>query len=119
MSLLLSLNLVQLFATPWTAECQASLSFTISLSLLKFMSTESMMPSSHLILHCRLLLLPSVFPSIRVFSVADPKDTETSDLPDKEYKIAVLRKLKEPQENTEKFAIRKTPKNKIRNLTKR
>ena len=55
-------------ATPWTAARQASLSITISWSLLKLMSIESVMPSSHLIL-CRLpLLLPSVFPSIRVFS---------------------------------------------------
>ena len=53
--------------TPWTAACQASLSFTISQSLLKFMSIESVMPSNHLIL-CRPLLLPSIFPSIRVFS---------------------------------------------------
>ena len=63
-----SLSCVQLFATPWTAACQASLSFTISWSLLKFMSTESMMPSSHLILCRPLLLQPSIFPSIRVFS---------------------------------------------------
>ena len=56
------------FATPWTVPCQASLSFTISLSLLKLLSIESIMPSSHLIL-CRLLLfLPFIFPSIRVFS---------------------------------------------------
>ena len=54
--------------TPWTAAHQASLSFTISRSLLKFMSTESVMPSSHLLLCCPLLLPPSVFPSIRVFS---------------------------------------------------
>ena len=53
---------------PWTIACQASLSFTISLSLLKFMSIESMMPSSHLILCDSLLFLPSIFPSIRVFS---------------------------------------------------
>ena len=53
--------------TPWTASHQASLSFTISRSLLKLMSIESAMPSNHLIL-CRSLLLPSVFPSIRVFS---------------------------------------------------
>ena len=58
---------VQPFVTPWTVACQASLSFTISWSLLKFMSIESMMPSSHLIL-CHPLLLPSIFPSIRVFS---------------------------------------------------
>ena len=53
---------------PWTAAYQASLSFTISGSLLKFMSTESVIPSNHLILCCPLLLLPSIFPSIRVFS---------------------------------------------------
>ena len=58
---------VQFFATPWTATHRSSLSFTISQSLLKFMSIESVMPSNHLIL-CRPLLLPSVFPSIRVFS---------------------------------------------------
>ena len=61
------LSHVQLFVTPWTAAHQASLSITNSQSLLKFMSMESMMPSSHLIL-CHPLLLPSVFPSIRVFS---------------------------------------------------
>ena len=54
--------------TPWTAVCQASLSFTNSWSLLKLMSFESMMPSNHLILCHPLLFLPSVFPSIRVFS---------------------------------------------------
>ena len=70
------------------------------------MSIESMMPPNHLIPHCPLLLLPSVFPRIRVFSVTDPTDVETSDLPDKEYKIAVLRKIKEPQENTEKTTQR-------------
>ena len=62
-----SLSRVQLFSTPWTAARQASLSITNSRSLLKFMSIESVMPSSHLIL-CRPLLLPSIFPSIRVFS---------------------------------------------------
>ena len=62
-----SLSRVQLFATPWTAAHQASLSITNSQSLLKLMSIESMMPSNHLIC-CPLLLLPSVFPSIRVFS---------------------------------------------------
>ena len=56
-----------LFATPWTTAHQASLSFTVSQGLFKLMSIESVMPSNHLIL-CRLLLLPSVFPSIRVFS---------------------------------------------------
>ena len=59
------LSCVLHFATP---ECQASLSFTISLSLLKLMSIESVMPSNHLILCHPLLLLPSIFPSIRVFS---------------------------------------------------
>ena len=63
-----SLSRVRLFVTSWTASRQASLSFTVSQSLLKLMSIESMMPSNHLILHCPLLLLPSVFPSIRVFS---------------------------------------------------
>ena len=55
-------------ATPWTVAHQASLSFTISWSLLKLMSIESVMPSNHLILSCPLLLLPSIFPSISVFS---------------------------------------------------
>ena len=63
-----SLSHVRFFATPWTAARQASLSFTISRSLLKPMSIESVMPSNHLILCRPLLLLPSVFPSIRVFS---------------------------------------------------
>ena len=55
-------------ATSWTTAHQASLSFTITWSLLKVMSTESMMPSNHLILCHPLLLLPSIFPSIRIFS---------------------------------------------------
>ena len=63
-----SLSRVQLFVTPWTAARQASLSFTISLSFLKLMSIESMIPSNHLILCHPLLLLPSIFPSSRVFS---------------------------------------------------
>ena len=62
------LSHVQLFATPWTAACQASLSFTISQSLLKLLSFELMMPSNHLILCCPILLLPLIFPSISVFS---------------------------------------------------
>ena len=57
-----------LFVTPWTAACQVSLSFTISQSLLKLTSIELMMPSNYLILHHPLLFLPSIFPSIRVFS---------------------------------------------------
>ena len=64
-----SLSHIQLFVTPWTAACQTSLSFTVSQSLLiKFMSTEPVMLSNHIILCYLLLLLPSVFPSIRVFS---------------------------------------------------
>ena len=59
---------VQLFATPWTAACQASLSITNSQSLLKLMSTESVIQSNDLILCRSLLLLPSILPSIRVFS---------------------------------------------------
>ena len=59
---------IRLFATPWTATRQASLSFTISQSFLKLMSIESVMPSNHLILCHPLLFLPSIFPSIRVFS---------------------------------------------------
>ena len=62
------LSRVRLFATPWTAACQASLSITNSLSLLKLMSIESLMPSNHFILCRPLLLLPSIFPRIRVFS---------------------------------------------------
>ena len=62
-----SLSRVLLFATPWTAASQASLSYTISLSLPNLMSIEWVMPSNHLLLCHSLLLLPSVFPSIRVF----------------------------------------------------
>ena len=79
------------FATPWTAACQASLSFTISQSLLKLMSIESVLPSNHLIL-CRLLLFsPSIFPSIRVFSnesalhIGWPKYWSFSTSPSNEY----------------------------------
>ena len=63
-----SLSHVWLFATPWTAARQASLSITVSLSLLQFMPIKSVMPSSHLILCHPLLLPPSIFPSIRIFS---------------------------------------------------
>ena len=62
------LSCVRLYATPWTAARQASLSSTISQSLLKLICIESVMPSNHLILCYSLLLLPSVFPRIRVFS---------------------------------------------------
>ena len=63
-----SLSHVQLFATPWTAACQASLSITNSWSFVKLMSIESVMSSNHLIFHSPLLLLPSIFPRIRAFS---------------------------------------------------
>ena len=63
-----SLSRVLLFATSWTAAHQASLSFAISQSLFKFMAIELVMLSNHLILYCPLLLSPSIFPSIRVFS---------------------------------------------------
>ena len=63
-----SLSHIQLFETPWTAACQASLSFTDSWSLFKLMSINSVMPSNYLILCPSLLLLPSIFPNIRVFS---------------------------------------------------
>ena len=62
------LSHVQFFVVSWTAACQASVSFTISWSLLKFMSMESVMPSNHLVLCHPLLLLPSIFPRIRIFS---------------------------------------------------
>ena len=62
------LSRVRLFVTPWTAACQASLSITKSQSLLKLMSIELVMPSNHLILYHPLLLLPSIFHSIKVFS---------------------------------------------------
>ena len=63
-----SLSHVQLFVTSWTAARRASLSIINSCSLLKLMSIESVMPSNHLILCCSLFFLPSIFPSIRVFS---------------------------------------------------
>ena len=63
----LLLSHVQLFATPWTAACQASLSFTLSQNLLKLMPIELMMPTNHFIFYCSILLL-SIFPSIGVFS---------------------------------------------------
>ena len=66
--LLFNHSVVSDFVTPWTAACQASLSFTISQSWLKLMSIVSVMPSNHLILCYPLPLLPSIFPSIRIFS---------------------------------------------------
>ena len=85
------LSRVQLFATLWTAACQASLSITNSWSLLKLMSIESVMPSNHLILCRPLLLLPSIFPRIRVFSNESalrlrwPKYWSFSNSPSNEY----------------------------------
>ena len=63
-----SVSRVRLLATPWAAACQASLSITNSRSLSKLMSIELVMPSNHITLYCPLFLLPSIFPSIRVFS---------------------------------------------------
>ena len=68
MSVQFSHSVMSDFVTPWTAACQASLSITNSWALLKFMSIESVMPSNHLILYHSLLLPPSIFPSIRIFS---------------------------------------------------
>ena len=82
---------VGLLVTPWTAARQASLSFTISQSLLKLMSIELMMPSSHLILCRPLLLLPSILPRFRVFSnelallIRRSKDWSFSIIPSSEY----------------------------------
>ena len=70
-----SLSCVQLFVIPWTAARQASLSITNSQSLLKLVSTESVIPSNHLILCHPLLLQPSIFPSIRVFSLTQVKES--------------------------------------------
>ena len=86
-----SLSCVQLFVTPWTAACLVSLSFAISWSLLKLKSIESVMPFNHLILCHPLLLLPSIFPSIRVFSselalcIRWPKYCSFSISPSNEY----------------------------------
>jgi len=86
-----SLSCVRLFVTPWTAARQASLSFTISWSLLKLASIKSVMPSNHLILCHPLLLLPSIFSNIRVFSndsafpIRSPKYWSFSISPSNEY----------------------------------
>ena len=86
-----SLSRVQPFATPWTTAHQTSLSIINSQSLFKLMSIELMMPSNHIILCCPLLLLPSVFPSMRVFSnesvlhIGWPKYQSFSISPSNEY----------------------------------
>ena len=86
-----SLSPVQLFVTPWTAARKTSLSFTISQSLQKHMSIELVMPSNHLILWCPLFLLPSIFPSMKVFSkelalcIRWPKYWSFSNSPSNEY----------------------------------
>ena len=91
-----SLSCVQIFVTPWTAACQASLSFTISQSLLKFMFIESVMPSSHLILCHPLLLQSSIFPSIRISSnesalrIRWPKYWSFSISPSSEYSVIIF-----------------------------
>ena len=96
-----SLCRVQLFVTSWVAVHQASLSFTISQSLPKFISIESLMPSNHLLL-CRQLLLPSIFPSIRVFSKVSalhirwPNYWNFSISPSNEYSGLLSASCKEP-----------------------
>ena len=91
------LSCVWLFVTPWTTAWRASLSFTISWSLLKLMSIESMMPSNHFILYHPLLLLPSIFPSIRVFSnesalhIRWPKYCSFSINPSNEFWFQILK----------------------------
>ena len=86
---------VLLFVTAWTAKRQAPLSSTISWSLLRFMSIESVMLSNHLILCCLLLLLPSIFPSIRVFSnesalrIRWTKNWSFSISPSSEYSVLI------------------------------
>jgi len=93
--LLLLFSHVRLFVIPWTTAHQASLSFTVSWSLLKLMSVELRMPSNHLILCHPLLLLPSVFPSIRVFSselafyIKWPKYWSLSFSPSNEYSESI------------------------------
>ena len=89
-----SLSCVELFATPWTAALQASLSFTIFWSLLKFMSIESVIPTDYLMLCCPFPLLPSIFPSIKVFSVSKlfirwPKYWSFSISPSSEYLVLI------------------------------
>ena len=118
-----SLSRVRLFATPWIAACQASLSITNSQSLLKLMSIESVMPSNHLILCHPLLLPPSIFPNIRVFSnesvlhIRWPKYYSFSISPSNEYSglisfrmdwldlLAVQETLKSLQHHSSKISV--------------
>ena len=103
-----SLSHIQFFVTPWTVACQASLSITNSRSLLKLMFIKSVMPSNHLILCHPLLLLPSVFPSIRVFSsesgfyIMWPKDWSFSFSvsPSNEYSVLISKGLSRVFSNT-------------------
>ena len=104
------LSRVQLFATPWTAARQASLSFTISQSLLSFMSIELVMPSNLLVLCRPLLLLPSIFPSIRVFSnesvlcIRWPKYWSFSMSPSNEYLELISFRI----DSLDLFAVQRT-----------
>ena len=97
--LLFSHQVLSNSATPWTAACQASLSLTISRSLPKFTSIEPVMPSNHLTLYCSLLLLPSIFPSISVFSnelafsIRWPKYWSFSISPSSEYSRLISFKI--------------------------
>ena len=90
-----SLSHIWLFGTPWTVACQASLSFTVSWSLLKLMSINSVMPSDRLILCHPLFLLLSIFPSIRVFSIESalhitwPQYWNFSISPSNEYSVLI------------------------------
>ena len=100
-----SLIPVRLFATPWTAAHQASLSFTTSWSFLKLLSIESVMPSNHLVLCCPLLLLPAIFPRIRVFSnesvlcIMWPKYWSFSISPSNEYSGMISFRIEWVDEN--------------------
>ena len=99
-------SLVQLFATPWTEAHKASLSFTISQSSLELMSIESMVSYNHLVLCCPLLLPPSIFPSIRVFSneaalcIRWPKYWNFSINPSNEYSGLIFTALKSTRIST-------------------
>ena len=103
-------------ATPWTAEHQASLSFTISWSLFKQISTESVMPSIHLVL-CHPLPLPSILPSIRVFSnesalhIRWPNYWSFSISPSSEYSGLISFKI----DYFDLFAVQRTPKSLLQN----